>query len=271
MDATQGAAPQSTSNSITTSAEGDRHVNAARADQLRLLDLQALDSKLDQLAHRRRTLPRVAELKELDARLDDLRDVLVGATTAESDLAREQRKAEAEVDQVRDRAARDRKIIDSGTVGAKDLTNLQSELESLARRQSTLEDVVLNVMERAEAAAERTREFTRQRELAEGERTRTAHALETEQSGLDKDVAFTTQNRALLAAQLPADLLALYEKIRASYGGVGAAAIRSRRCEGCRLELDVAEVNAVRAAAPDVILRHDSCRRIMVRTEDSGI
>jgi len=246
-------------------------VNAEPADQLRLLDLQALDSKLGQLAHRRRTLPLLAEAAALETRAGQLRDLVVAASTAESDLAREQKKAEADVDQVRARADRDRKLLGSGSTGAKELSGLQSELESLGRRQSDLEDVVLDVMERSESAAARTAELTRQREAAEAEREKTAAALAAERDGIDKDTAFSKQQRDALAVQIPADLLALYEKIRAQYDGIGAAAIKQRRCEGCRLELDISEVNAIRAAAPDAVLRHDSCRRILVRTKDSGL
>jgi uncharacterized protein len=246
-------------------------VNAEPADQLRLLDLQAFDSKLDLLAHRRRTLPQLAEVAALDTRLAQLRDVLIASTTDESDLAREQSKAEADVDQVRARADRDRKILDSGSAGPKELTGLQSELESLAKRQGDLEDVVLDVMERVEAAAARTAQLTEQQGLAQADRDRLGAALGVDQAGLDKDIAFATQQRALIAAQLPAELLALYEKIRAQYNGIGAAEIKQRRCEGCRLELDISEVNAIKAAAPDTVLRHDSCRRILVRTAGSGI
>ena len=123
-------------------------MNAEPADQLRLLDLQALDSKLDQLAHRRRTLPSLAELQGLETKLGQLRDVHAVSAAADSDLAREQAKAEADVEQVRNRADRDRKLLASGTGSAKDLENLQHELESLARRQSDLEDVVLEVIDR---------------------------------------------------------------------------------------------------------------------------
>jgi predicted nucleic acid-binding Zn-ribbon protein len=246
-------------------------VIAEPADQLRLLDLQALDSKLDQLAHRRRALPQLAEVTALETRAGQLRDLVVAATTAESDLAREQRKAEADVDQVRARADRDRKLLESGSAGAKELSGLQSELGSLAKRQSDLEDIVLDVMERMEAAAARTAGLSRQRESAEAERGKAAAALAAEQDGIDKDVAFAKQQRDTLAGQLPADLLALYEKIRGQYSGIGAARIKQRRCEGCRLELDISEVNAIKAAAPDAVLRHDSCRRILVRTKDSGL
>lgn len=246
-------------------------MNAAPADQQRLLELQALDSKLDQLAHRRRTLPQLAEHAALETRASQLRDLLVAAVTAQSDLAREQTKAEADVDQVRARAERDRRIQESGSATAKELSGLQSELESLAKRQSDLEDVVLDVMERVESAAARTAELTKQREVAESDRDRVAAEVTAQRGGVDKDIAFATSARDLLAAQLPADFLALYEKIRAQYGGIGAAAIKQRRCEGCRLELDISEVNEIKAAAPDTVLRHDSCRRILVRTAESGL
>lgn len=246
-------------------------MNAAPADQQRLLELQALDSKLDQLAHRRRTLPQLAEHAALETRAGQLRDLVVAAATAQSDLDREQRKAEADVEQVRARAERDRRIAQSGSASAKELSGLQSELESLARRQSNLEDIVLDVMERVESAAARTAELTKQREAAEADRDRVAAALAAEQASLDKDVEFTTTQRRVLAQAISADLVALYEKIRAQYGGIGAAAIKRRRCEGCRLELDISEVNEIKAAAPDAVLRHDSCRRILVRTADSGL
>ncbi|HEV2637894.1 MAG TPA: C4-type zinc ribbon domain-containing protein [Actinocrinis sp.] len=246
-------------------------MNAAPADQLRLLDIQALDSKLDQLAHRRRTLPQLAALSAADTRIGQVRDVLVASTTQESDLARELKKAEADVEAVRNRAARDRKMLESGSGSAKDMSHLQSELESLARRQSDLEDIVLDVMERVETAVNRTADLNRQRTAADEDRQKQASELAVEQAAIDKDIAFATQQRALLAGQQPADLMALYEKIRSQYNGIGAAAIRQRRCEGCRLELDIAEVNEVKAAKPDAVYRHDSCRRILVRTSESGL
>lgn len=246
-------------------------MNAAPADQLRLLDIQALDSKLDQLAHRRRTLPQLAALAAADTRIGQVRDVLVASTTQESDLAKELKKAESDVEAVRSRAERDRKMLDSGSGSAKDMSHLQSELESLARRQSDLEDIVLDVMERVETAVNRTADLNRQRAAADQDREKQAAELAVEQSSIDKDIAFATEQRALLAAQQPADLMALYEKIRSQYNGIGAAAIKQRRCEGCRLELDIAEVNEVKAAAPDFVYRHDSCRRILVRTTGSGL
>jgi predicted nucleic acid-binding Zn-ribbon protein len=246
-------------------------VNAEPADQLRLLDLQALDSKLNQLTHRRRTLPRIAELQSLETKLGQLRDVHAVSAAADSDLAREQAKAEADVDQVRARAERDRKILESGSGSAKDLENVQHELQSLAKRQADLEDVVLEVMEKVETSAARTAKLAADRAEVEGERERVAHALAQDQASVDKDIEFTRSQREVVAKQVPAPLLGLYDKLREQYDGVAVAAIVRRRCQACQIELDIAEVNAAKAASPDTILRHDSCRRILVRTPDSGL
>lgn len=246
-------------------------MNAEPADQLRLLDLQALDSKLDQLAHRRRTLPLLGELQALETKLGRLRDVHAVSAAADSDLAREQAKAEADVDQVRARAERDRRLLASGTGSAKDLENLQHELESLAKRQADLEDVVLEVMEKVEASATRTAKLAADRTEVEGDRERAAHALAAEQASVDKDIEFSRSQREVVAKQIPAPLLGFYDKLRDQYDGVAVAAIVRRRCQACQIELDIAEVNAAKTASPDTILRHDSCRRVLVRTADSGL
>ena len=246
-------------------------MNAAPADQLRLLDLQALDSKLDQLAHRRRTLPKLAEVQGLETKLGQLRDVHAVSAAADSDLAREQAKAEADVDQVRTRAERDRKMLASGRGSAKDLENIQHELESLAKRQSALEDIVLEVMEKVESSSARTAKLAADRGEVESDRDRAAHELAGEQAGLDKDAEFTRGQRELVVRELSAELTTLYDKLRNQYDGVAVAAIVHRRCAACQIELDIAEVNAAKTASPDTVLRHDSCRRILVRTADSGL
>ncbi|MGH8889823.1 MAG: zinc ribbon domain-containing protein, partial [Acidothermaceae bacterium] len=140
-------------------------LNADPASQLRLLDLQALDTALDRLAHRRRTLPEIAIIEALAARLREVDDALVVSRTLDGDLAREQLKAEADVDQVRLRAERDQQRLDAGSVGSpRELENLQSEIASLSKRRSDLEDVVLDVMERREGAQSDLAELSVERE-----------------------------------------------------------------------------------------------------------
>ncbi|MFT4010538.1 MAG: C4-type zinc ribbon domain-containing protein [Nocardioidaceae bacterium] len=77
--------------------------------------------------------------------------------------------------------------------------------------------------------------------------------------------------RKVKASGVPADLLALYDRLRESKGGVGAAALRHRRCGGCGLELSPADLNAIRGRATDDVVRCEECSRILVRTADSGL
>ncbi|WP_431047798.1 zinc ribbon domain-containing protein [Streptomyces sp. P1-3] len=247
-------------------------MNAAPADQIRLLDVQALDVRLSQLAHKRRTLPEHAEIESLTADLTQLRDLLVAAQTEESDTAREQTKAEQDVDQVRQRAARDQKRLDSGAVTSpKDLENLQHEIVSLAKRQGDLEDIVLEVMERRESVQERVTELTGRVESVQAKVDDATARRDAAAEEFDAETATVTKEREVIAGTIPDDLLKLYDKLRQQQGGVGAARLYQRRCEGCRLELNITEVNEVRAAAPDAVVRCENCRRILVRTPESGL
>lgn len=196
----------------------------------------------------------------------------MAAQTEESDTAREQTKAEQDVDQVRQRAVRDQQRLDSGAITSpKDLENLQREIVSLAKRQGDLEDVVLDVMERREAIQERVAELTDRVASVQAKVDDATARRDAATQELDAEAATVTKERAAVSAAVPADLLSLYEKLRVQQGGVGAARLYQRRCEGCRLELNVTELNEVRSAAADKVLRCENCRRILVRTAESGL
>ncbi|MEU3658764.1 C4-type zinc ribbon domain-containing protein [Streptomyces sp. NPDC032940] len=247
-------------------------MNAAPADQIRLLDVQDLDVRLQQLAHKKRSLPEHAEIESLTKDLTQLRDLLVAAQTEESDCAREQTKAEQDVDQVRQRAVRDQQRLDSGAVTSpKDLENLQREITSLAKRQGDLEDVVLEVMERRESAQERVAELTERVGSVQGKIDDATARRDAAVEQLDGEAASVTKEREVIAGAIPGDLLKLYDKLREQQGGVGAAKLYQRSCQGCRQELAITELNEIRSAAPDTVVRCENCRRILVRTADSGL
>lgn len=67
------------------------------------------------------------------------------------------------------------------------------------------------------------------------------------------------------------ELVTLYEKIRAGSGGMGAAELRQRRCGGCQLDINPVELQRLRSAPEDEVLRCEECRRILVRTAESGL
>jgi uncharacterized protein len=246
-------------------------VNADHAAQLRLLDLQDADTALAQLAHRRATLPELAALEAAGERATALHNDEIDAQTQLSDVSDEQRRLENEVDVVRTRAGRDEQRLQAGGLPAKELEGLQHEITSLARRQSTLEDELLEVMERREDLDGQVAGLGAQRRTLEAERERLTTTRDAAFGDIDQAAAARTSERSAIAAELPADLLALYERAREHGGGVGAARLHQRRCQGCRIELSGTEVSALRTAAPDDVVRCENCRRILVRTADSGL
>jgi hypothetical protein len=177
---------------------------------------------------------------------------------------------EKDVDQVRLRADRDRVRLDAGTGPPRELEALQHELATLERRKGELEDAQLALMEQREHAQEQLDQV--QQRLAALRETRDATAQRCDQlvNEIDKELASRSAARAPLAAALPAELVSLYERLRETTG-IGAALLRAGRCEGCRLELSGSERARVKAAAPDEVLRCEECRRILVRTSESGL
>ena len=246
-------------------------MKASPQSQLRLLELADLDAELARLDRRRHSLPEVADLVRLEARAGELKDEIVVAETELSDLAREENRSERDVEQVRTRIDRDRARLDAGQVSAaRELATLQSEIESLRRRQGDLEEIVLELMERREGLTSRRDELAAERDSLSIKTAEVAARRDAAFKEIDEQAGKASEQRAAVAADVPADLLKLYEQIRDARG-VGAAVLRAGRCEGCHLSLNTVDLNQIRASAPDEVLRCEECRRILVRTPESGI
>lgn len=199
---------------------------------------------------------------------DGLRD----ARILVEDLSLEQRKADNEVEQVKARRERDRARIDGGQITRpEDVERMQHEMESLERRITTLEDAELEVMERLEEAQTTAGDLedelaglTQQLEVL-------AAARDKKLAELDAELASVAAERDPMAERLPGELVTLYERLRSQKGGVGAAALRARACQGCRLTVDNAELGRIKGLADDEVVRCEECSRILVRTAGSGL
>ena len=231
-----------------------------------------MDSALARLGHLRRTLPEHAELARLSAERDRLAADLVAAETAVSDLELEQARAEADLQPVRDRLSRnERRIADGSVPDPKALSSMVAEVAHLKKRIGDLEDAELEVMEELESATAHRARLSSDL-IGLDERLATVRQRRDEQlRGLDVQVREQRGQRSSIVPDLPADLLALYVKVGTTHGGVGAAELRQRRCTGCQLEVNAADLRRFAAAAADEVLRCEECSRILVRTADSGI
>jgi predicted nucleic acid-binding Zn-ribbon protein len=244
-------------------------VKASPEAQRRLLDLQAIDTTLAQLAHRRKSLPELAELEAVARELSALEDDKIRAQVAVDDLDRDISRFEKDIEQVRTRKDKDQKRLDAGGA-VREIEGLQHEMATLNRRQSELEDAELELMEQREAAEQALNDVVKKIADARERREAAEHRRDEANADITKEQEFKAQSRGPLSADLPADLIQLYDKIRAE-SGLGAALMRAGRCGGCRIELYGADLNRVKTAAKDEVVRCEECRRIMVRTAESGL
>ncbi|PWW24897.1 hypothetical protein JD79_04089 [Geodermatophilus normandii] len=246
-------------------------MKADHFEQQKLLALADEDVALTQLAHRQRTLPEVAAVEAAAEAERTFAEAEVRAETEVGDLDREQKRLEADVDTVRQRATRDQGRIDSGAATPKEITSLQSELQSLARRQSDLEDQVLELMERREVADAALADARTGRASAAADRGRAEQLRDDALADIADSTSRHQAKRAEVAGGISAPLLSLYDRIRTQTGTTGAAMLRARACQGCRIELNGRELAAVRNADPHEVVRCENCGRILVRTAESGL
>lgn len=244
-------------------------MKAAPEAQRRLLDLQAVDTALAQLAHRRKTLPELAEIETVAREISALEDERVRAQVAVDDLDRDISRFEKDIEQVRLRKDRDQQRLDAGGA-VREIEGLQHEMATLNRRQSELEDSELELMEQRETAEQALSEIKGRLAAAVERREAAERRRDETYAEMVKEEEFKTSSRAPLAADLPADLVALYDKIRLD-SGLGAALVKQGRCGGCRIELYGADLARVKSAPADEVVRCEECRRIMVRTAESGL
>ncbi|AEA25133.1 protein of unknown function DUF164 [Pseudonocardia dioxanivorans CB1190] len=246
-------------------------MKADPADQRRLLDLAEVDAELARLAHRRRSLPEDAEHAQAETAVRSAKDKLVEVETSAGDLDRDIRRLERDVEAVRARTVRDQQLLAGAGIGAKQASDLQHELETLARRQGVLEDEQLEVMEQREAVGI---DLDHARgDLARAEQTLADVGARRDSALADIAAAEAGRERAraeVVAQMGAADLLAAYEA-RRSQGKVGAGLLRERRCGACRLELDRTFIGQLRAAAADDVVPCEECGAILVRTAESGL
>jgi len=239
---------------------------------LKLLDVQELDSKLDQLKHQLDTMPETKELQALTTARAERDDQARDAQIQVHDLTREQKKADADVEQVKGRRTRDQDRMNQGLItNPKDLERMQQELVSLERRISSLEDTELEVMEQLETTQTQLADLQSKLSTID-EKAEAATRSRDEKAGQIKvQVTDMTEERAVLASGVPDDLMTLYGKLRIQKGGIGVGALRARRCGGCGLEVNASELAVIAKAAFEEVLRCEECSRILVRTSESGI
>ena len=231
-----------------------------------LLRVQEHDTAVDRLRHRRQTLPELAELARVEEAVSRVESALADASEVLAGLARDQRRLEDELAATEARITEVERRLYSGVVSApRELQAMNADLDSLRRRRSTLEDEVLDAMAEREPADAEVVKLTAERARLDDDGARLRGLVAEAQAAIDAELAAELASRAEAVTVLPADLVALYERLRARLGGVGAAPLVGARCGGCHLTLPATEVDRIRREPAEALIMCDQCGRILVR------
>jgi uncharacterized protein len=238
-------------------------MKAEVAQQRSLLEVAELDAELAKMTHRAGHLPERAESERIKTEQVAANDRLGALQIALEDLNTQVSRFESEIDGVRQREDRDRSLLQS-IADSKQLSELQHELETLQRRQASLEDSLLEVMEHREQLQNQQAAEVAVVEGLQSDLAAAQQAIDTTLADIEHHRRVHETRRDELVAALAPDLVALYERQRAS-GGTGAALMQGGRCGACRIEIDRGELSRISAAAEDEVLRCPECSAIMWR------
>lgn len=231
-----------------------------------LLTLQAHDTAADRLRHRRAGLPERAELAERMAALAELEGRLSEARARRDDVLRDERRLDDEATALEAKASAEEKRMYSGAVSSpRELQAMHADVEQLRRHARQLEDEELEVLERREALDGEVADLETAAAQAQAEVDRLTAAIAGQEAEIDAELAVETRAREAVAPAIPGDVLALYEQVRATNRGVGAARLAGATCQACHLALPATEVDRIRHLPADALARCDHCGVILVR------
>lgn len=244
-------------------------MKAELAQQRSLLELAELDAELARLTHRAANLPEQQTYDAVEEQHREAGDRLAVLAIAIEDIDAQVARLESEIDGVRQREDRDRNLLDSGSVNPKQLEELQHELDTLQRRQTSLEDSLLEVMERREQLANDHAELSANLAALQADLATAGHNRDAALTEIEQVRGQRMARRDEIAAGLDPALAQLYERQRAA-SGAGAARLLGRRCGACRIELDRGELARISAAPEDEVVRCPECQAILLRIGGAG-
>ena len=240
-------------------------MKAAVESQAALIELQRIDSAILAATVRLKSLPEREQITAIHTRLEAGAKEIAAAEAELADVAIDLRRSEVDVEQVADRMKKDENRLASGTGTPKELEQLQHELVTLAKRKAELEDLELEIMMRHDSAKEKVATFQSDEEGLKKLELELNIRLENSIAEIEKEMTLRQSERTLVLPKIEQPLLDLYEKIRASEYGVGAALLIGNKCDGCHLAINAIEIERIKSLATDEVIRCEECRRILVR------
>ena len=240
-------------------------MKASVDDQNRLIELQRIDSHIQSLKYKLKSLPEVEQLVAIDTRIAAGEETLKTAGVELGDVEVELKRSEIEVEQVAERIKKDENRLNLGQGSPKELEQIQHEIGTLQKRKSDLEDGELEIMIRFDAAKAKVETLKSDDAGLKQLRVELEARYEAASKALQSEITLEEAKRTAQAPGIDKPLLDLYEKIRITSDGIGAALLVGHTCDGCHLAITPVELEKIKALPADEVVRCEECRRILVR------
>jgi uncharacterized protein len=229
-----------------------------------LFALQEIDSAIDVLRHRRSHLPETQALTATNAAIAKL-DAEAATLGNERDSLASQEHALEVDDATLTKKLTTLQMQLAKSIMPKEAEALQNEINSLKGQRSSLEDRELELLDTIEPIETRlaaiAAELVPLHEQADAHRAAVAAAT----AAVDAEIADATARRAACAADIPADAVERYDKLRSHFGGIALARIDHGTCMGCNMKISNKELEAIKAAPPEAEVNCDECGRLLMR------
>ena len=226
-----------------------------------LVELQAVDIHLNEVRARLATFPK--HLAEVNARVQAARAQLAQAKEAHTKSLKDRKTYEMDVDQFKEKV---RKYKDqTGSVKTNEAYKaLLHEIEMAEKEIAAAEDRLLERMVAGE-------EYVRQVKAAEKAIAEIEVTAKSEQQAISSEYAAAEKQRIALEAErknavadVPEDLLDIYQKLANRHGGVALAEVREdESCSMCRVRVRPHTYQLLRDPKNEQIFHCETCTRIL--------
>jgi predicted nucleic acid-binding Zn-ribbon protein len=226
-----------------------------------LIDLQAVDTRIAGLEAEVARLP--AEIAAVHASVDEARKA-VESVKARLDTARKNQRAK-EKDLEDNRVKRQKFEGQLYQVKTnKEYSAVLVEIEDVKQEKSRIEEEILTLMEAQERLAAEMKEAEIRFRARETEGRGEEATLREKLRGVEADLAAVRSERAGLARQLSAGVLADYDKILRHRGLAVAEVSKPNFCGGCRVTITPQRLQELRQQS--ALIHCESCGRYLYWT-----
>lgn len=227
-----------------------------------LLELNAIDQLLVTTKNQLTKLSNSPEAAAFQQKVNLASAKLLDANKVLEVIALELSRNNVDLDLVEQREKRDHERLEQAA-NPKDAAGLQSELATLAKRRSELEDASLELMEQQLVAQQSVSVASAEAEEVRRERDEFQQKADAEAIKLQSAISLTQQDRTRVVSLLSAELVDLYAKKRDRGSAVGF--LVSPECGACHMTISSSEYSKLLSQDSAEMIFCPECSAILVR------